>query len=807
MNLWFDFKYAWRLTLKTPGHSLLCTVVVALSVGLALWSYVLVRTLLLTPLPFAGSDRWLNIQIAANRTAAADSDLDAYTYQAILERTRNVEHLGSFSSRLAALSEGQETTSLRAGLIDPGLLRAMGIVPHLGRLFDGGDAEPGGTATALVSYDAWRSYFAADPAIVGKQARIDGRQVQIIGVMPRNFFVLLNDFELLFPRQPHRLDRPADEADAVTAFVKLPRGQSPDVLLAQMQAAVAQVDRNYPRLFDSGRHLELVPAHLMNSRALVPHVALVSCIALAVLLLGCVNIGLVFFARFLERSRELALRTVLGASRWRLLRQCLVETVFMVALGLLLGIGLVASGVAWARGIGDAMMQTAAVGRDPNPLVMHPDALVAGVLLATVVWLLSTLVPAARISRQDATLTLNGGSKGTLGRDRLRSMGLLVGLQVVVSSLVLVICISMLIAIRDETSKPTGIDSGRVLLSTYPTGFGGRYPDNGVRRAYWDNLTAAIRARIPGAEVAYTTQVPTRADTVSVSIENREHASGEGASKLPLSVVSEEYFELLGIKLLSGRLFDTADDERSLAVTVVDKRTAQRYWPGQDAIGKRLQVDPADRGPWLTIVGVVSSVGHEPYANDVGVLYRPMRQVAPGEFLLLAKLPPGSPDSRRAVRAAAFALDPDLPLHNLQMLSDYLSALDVMFTGLAPIFGVIAGMTVILAASGLFGLITRSVARRIQEIGLRRALGGTPGRIIALFMRPGIAYLGVAIVGAGLGALAANQLSQQIPNILGHSALVIAGVFLTIAAVILVASYLPSRRAVALEPADALRYE
>jgi ABC-type antimicrobial peptide transport system permease subunit len=159
------------------------------------------------------------------------------------------------------------------------------------------------------------------------------------------------------------------------------------------------------------------------------------------------------------------------------------------------------------------------------------------------------------------------------------------------------------------------------------------------------------------------------------------------------------------------------------------------------------------------------------------------------------------------VRAAAFALDPDLPLHNLQMLSDYLQALDVMFTGLAPIFGVIAAMTVILAASGLFGLISRSVARRIQEIGLRRALGGSPGRIIALFLRPGIAYLGVAVVGAGLGAFAANQLSQQIPNILAHSAEVMAGVFLTIAAVIFIASYLPSRRAVALEPADALRYE
>jgi predicted permease len=806
-NLWFDLKYAWRLAFKTPGHFALCTLVVALSVGLALFSYVLARTLLMTPLPFNGGERWLSVQMASDKTAQSVPDLDTYTYQEILKRTRTTEHLGSLSNRQAVLSEGEVSNSLRAGLISPGLLAAMQIGPHLGRLFDTADAQSGAAPTAILSYDTWQNHFAADPHIVGKQARIDGRPVQIIGVMPRDFFVLFNDFELLLPLQPQILAKPADKPETVEAFVRLTGDQKPETLLADMQPAVDEVNRGYPHLFNGGRHLELVPAHLINGHAYVPYVALVSFIAIAVLLLGCVNISLVFFARFLERSRELALRSALGSSRVRLLRQCLLDTAFIVVLGFVIGIGFVQLAVRWAGGIGNAMMEALDLGRDTNPVTMHPDALIAGIVIATLVWLLSTLIPAWRIAKQDASVSLNGGGKGALGSDRARSVGMLVGLQVVVSCLVLVICMCMQSAIREETSRPSGIESANVLMSTYPTVFGDRYPDMTSRRVYWDNLTAGIKARIPGAQIAYATEIPTRAAASPMSVENRERSSGEGALKLPLSVVSDDYFNVLGIKLLSGRFFDATDDAGSLAVAVVDEVTARRYWPGQEALGKRIQLNPADGGPWLTVVGVASSVGHEPYGDDLGVVYRPLRQTDSGSFLLLAKLPAVSEESRHVLRAVAFGLDQDLPLHNLQLLPGFLVALDVTFTGLAPIFGVIAGLTVILAASGLFGLISRSVARRTQEIGLRRALGGTPGRIIGLFLRPGVAYLGVGVIGGALGILVASQLSQQIPNILGHAVPVIASVFLIIAVVIFVASYLPSRRAVALEPADALRYE
>jgi putative ABC transport system permease protein len=276
---------------------------------------------------------------------------------------------------------------------------------------------------------------------------------------------------------------------------------------------------------------------------------------------------------------------------------------------------------------------------------------------------------------------------------------------------------------------------------------------------------------------------------------------------LPVTAVSTNYFDLLGIRPRSGRLFDSTDNGTSLAVAVVDATTARRYWPGQDAVGKRIQLNPNDGGAWLTIVGVVSPVGHEPYNDDMGVIYQPLRQANPAAFLLLTKVPYPAPDTRAALRAAAFTVDQDLPLHNLQMLDDYLQALDLTYTALVPAFGVIAAITVILAASGLFGLISRSVARRTQEIGIRRALGGTPGRVIGLFLRQGGIYLGIGTLGGCLGIIVASLLGGAIPNILAHAVSVTSGVFLLMALVIGAASYLPTRRAVALEPADALRYE
>jgi predicted permease len=808
-NLGFDLKYAGRLFLKTPGYSALCVIVVALSVGLAIWSYELVYTVALKPLPFPGTDRWLSVQIAATATDSGDPSVDAYTYQELRKSNRGADYLGAFGSREAVLSEGQASTALRAALIDPQLLAAMQTAPQLGRIFEAADAQQGATRVGILSFDAWHTYFAADPAIIGKQTRIDGQPVQIIAVMPKEFYAF-QDFELWLPLQLPNLTRPADSNLTLSPIVVLNQGESAASVLSQMQPIVSDINARYPQSFDPGRHAALFPAHRMQTHGMVQFAAMVSFVAIAVLLLGCVNVSLVFFARLLERSRELALRSALGSSRARLLRQCLLETVPIVLLGLLLATGLAALGIRWGQYVGEYPAQILGSGRPANLLALHGGDIAAAAIIAMSVWLLSTLIPAWSISRQDASTVLGSSGKGSSSNGRARTAGLLVGLEVLVSTLVLVICANLVLAVKAEAGKPNGLDTARtahIMLSTSPTEFAASYAGTPDRLRYWDTLAAAVRAQVPGTEVGYSTAAPTRPSSVSVAIEHREGSDNRGALLLPVTAVSENYFGLLGIGLRGGRAFEGTDTRASQPVAIVDENVARRYWPNQDALGKRIQLNPKEGGPWLTVVGVASHVGAEPYSDDVGVIYRPLRQAVPSAFQLLVKLPSGTAGAHAALRAAAFSVDPSLPLHNLQLLGDYLQALDFSYHSLATAFSAIAAITVILAASGLFGLISRSVSRRTQEVGVRRALGGTQWQVIRVFLRQGIVYLSVGAVGVIVGILITNLLSDAISNILVSVIPVTFAVAAVMAFVIFGAAYIPAQRAVLLEPGEALRYE
>jgi putative ABC transport system permease protein len=807
MNLLFDLKYAWRLLRKSWGYSLMCASVVALSVGLAVWTYALAYSQQLKPLGFPGSERWYSVQIGSKATSTPRPSVDAYTYQQILENSRSADHLGAFGSRNVILSEGQASRSLRGSVITPRLFAAAKVAPALGRVFQDPDGRSDAAAVAILSHDTWQNYFAGDPSIVGKTARIDSAPVQIIGVMPKSFF-LFQDFEIWTPLQLQKIARPQDSTLTLSPLVVLRPNQSLASVLNEMKPVVARVNGDYPDLFNAKRHVALIPAHKMFTHGLAAIIVMLSFMAAAVLLLGCVNISMVFLARLLERSRELALRTALGSSRARILRQCLLETALIVVLGLIAGYGLAALGVRWTQGLDAFSSAILATGREPNGLVLRPVDVLAAVLCATVVWLLSTLIPAWRIAKQDAAIALAGSGKGAAVRGSNKSVRLLVGVQVIISCLVLVICGNVVLAVNKEVRKPSGLETSQLMISTYPTVFGPRYAESSQRLRYWEQLTAAIESKIPGSGVTVTTSVPTRPARVPAVIEGQQGTEKEGTFTLPTTVVSDNYFNLLGLNVRTGRLFDSTDNESSLRVAVIDEKMVSRFWPDGNVLGKRIRLNPADNGPWLTIVGVVSSVGGRPYSkDDVGVVYQPLRQVVPEEFQILAKLPNASAEKAVALRAAAFEVDRDLPLQNLQMLDDYLAATNLSYTALIPVVIVVALITALLAASGLFGLISRSVAQRTQEVGIRRALGATPWRATSMFTRQGAIYLAVALVGIVLGIGVMTVLSAEISNIFDFVVIATIGVVLLMAAVIFSASYLPTRRAVALEPGDALRYE
>ncbi|HET7436222.1 MAG TPA: ABC transporter permease [Thermoanaerobaculia bacterium] len=808
MSLWFDVKYAWRLLTKSWGCSLMCASVVALSVGLAIWTYAVVYSQSLKPLGFPGSERWYSVQLAADATSRARPSVDLYTWQQIVEHNRTADILGAFADQSVVLSEGQATTSLRGGLISPRLLAAT-TVPMLGRTLAATDGQPGTAPVAVISYETWQHYFGGDLNVIGRTARMNATNVQIIGVLPKDYLAF-DDFEVWMPLHWQKLARPQDSGLIVYPLIVLREGQTIQPILNEMKSTIARVNGDYPRLFNATRRVELIPGYRMFTHGVTPIVMMIGVMAGAVLLLGCVNISMVFFARLLERSRELALRSALGSSRQRLLRQCLVETALIVALGLIAGYALAALGVYWTHTIDSFGSRILAHGRSTNLPEMQPFDLVIAIVSAIAVWLLSTLVPAWRVARQDAAAVLAGSGKGATSRGSSKSVALLVGLQVVISCFVLVMCGNVVNAIHNEVKKPNGIDTANVLLSTDPTDFDERYAQPAQRLRYWDELSAAIERKVPGAKVAFMTAPPTRPARLAATIETREGGDNKGALTLPVTTVSANYFNVLNIGLRTGRLFDSSDNRDSQRVAVVDENMAARYWPNENAIGKRVRINTADDAPWLTIVGVVSAVRGAPYRPDaeLGALYRPLRQEIPASFHLIVKLPNAAQkESVVALRAAAFGVDRDLPLHNLQALHDYIEAINLSYPAMTRVFIGIALITALLAASGLFGLISRSVAQRTQEVGIRRALGATPLRATSMFLRQGALYLSVAVIGLAFGLMVMPALSKAITNILEDIVPATLAVVVLMAAVIFTASYLPTRKALALEPGDALRYE
>lgn len=805
MNLWVDLKYAWRLSKQSWGYSLMCASVIALGVGIAMFTYEVAHGLT-KPLGFPGSERWYSIQLTNSSVDAAVPTLDTFTYDELLKHNRSADHIGCYGSQSVILSEGQVSTRLRAALISPRLLSATQVPPRLGRVLEDADAQTGAAPVAVLSFDTWQNYFAGDLDIIGKTARIDAAPVQIVGVMPKSFYEF-KDFEVWLPLHLENAARPADATMYVTPLIALGPDQNINTILNEMKATHDGIIRDYPDIYKTTRRVVLIPAKRMFTHGQSAILLTLTFMCSAVLLLGCLDISMVFLARLMERSRELALRTALGASRWRILRQCVLETALVLPPGLLAGYGLAALMFRWSRSLYSFTAQILATGRPAQMPFVRPGHLVTGVISAIIIWLISTLIPAWRIAKQDAAVTLAGSGTGAPIRVGNKSAGVMVGLQVVISCLVMVLCACMVLGVKKELGKDSGMNTAQVMLSTSPSVFSAHYSEPSRRITYADDLTAAIESKMPGAEVAFSTEIPSRASKDFLAIESQHSTQNIASFALPLTAVSDNYFNVLGLTLRSGRLFDGTDSASSLKVVIVDEHLAARYWPNQDVLGKRIQFHPLDNGPWFTIVGVVSPVAGRPYSPDAGVIYQSWRQLAPPAFHVLVKLPNTATDSRAVLQSAAYGVDRDLPLQNLQTLNDYLAAVDLGFSSMVPTFIAVAIVTALMAAIGLFGLISRSVAQRTQEVGIRRALGATPWQATSMFLRQGALYLAIGLIGIALGVMMANIFSGTITNIFDYVVPVTLGAVLLMAAVIFTASHLPSRRAVALEPGDALRYQ
>ena len=806
-----DIRYALRSFVKRPGFTVIAVVTLALGIGANTAIFSLVNTVLLRPLPVPHPEQLTEVYGTFHNGAD-------YTIQSYLNykdyRDRNDVFSGLIAYRFAPMSVSHEGRNERVWgyLVSGNYFDVLGVQPFLGRYFiSEEDKTPGSHPVAVISYGCWQKRFASNSGIVGQPVKLNGHVFTVIGVAPRGFNGTEVAYapELFVPMMmAHEIEPGSnwlESRDSDNLFVvgRLKPGISSAQAESQLKAITAQLGKDYPKETE-GRGVALLTPGLFIPdirNSVISFSSVLMGVVGLVLLLACVNLANLLLARATERRRELAIRLAVGANRTRIVRQLVTESVLLSLAG---GLG----GVLLAAWINDLVASI----KLPTDIALVFDlrldwrvlAFALGVSLATGIFF--SLLPALQSSKPDLVPALKDeASMSGFRRSRLRNA--LVIVQVALS-LVLLVCAGLVVRSLQvaERTRPGFTPENAVALS-FDLGLQGYSEAKG--RDFQRQIIERTQS-MPGIRsVALTSTVPLTLDYSYTSI-YVEGQSITGTSDLPVAVpneISPNYFRTMEIPL-RGRDFTERDDKDESRVAIVNETFARRFLPGRDAIGRRFNFSGPDK-PYWEVIGVAAdgkynSLGEDPKA----AFYRPILRDYSTNATLVARTVGDSKSALAALRSELERLDATLPLYNVQTLSDHMSVPLFPFRMAATVLGSFGILAIVLAAIGIYGVMSYVVAGRTREIGVRIALGAARRDVLLLIIKQGMT---LAVVGLGIGLLVAFGVAQLLAKLLfGVSAvdpLTFAGVALLLALVAALACYIPARRATKVDPLVALRYE
>jgi putative ABC transport system permease protein len=810
MTLVHDVRYAVRTLTKQPGFAAVALLTLALGIGANTAIFGIVNAVLLRPLPYDHPDRvvllwshWINW----TKTWVSAPELADY------QQLRSLEHVAGFFNTSFNLTGGSEPVRVLAAQVQPEIFAALGARPLVGRVFTAEEDTRGHEHVVMLTEGLWRSQFGSDPSIVGRSIQLDAVPYTVVGVLPA------------------ALRLPLDYANRATTQVWVPialgpvdpndRGNhgynalgrlTPGVSLAQAQAEVDTLTRGFigrfPNAYDREFGLTLVDAPTEVFGTVRPALLVLLLAVGAVLLIACANVANLLLARSEARQKELAIRSVLGAGRRRIMMQLLAESLLLSLAG-----GAAGTAVAWA-------LTRALAALDPLKIPRVQDITLDGRVLAftaalsIVTGIVFGIVPALQSSRADLQPILKeGGRDSRVGSGWLRR-GLVVAevaasVALVAAALLLARSFTRLLAV-DAGFNPSHVLTLRTSLPP------ARYPDAASMVRAYAEVGRRLR-EAPGVQSAGgVTGLPlatTRGDW-SVVLEG-DAPTRRLDRAADWQVVTPGYFEAMGTTVKAGRTFTDADRADTLPVIVINEAMANRFWPGGNPIGRRLTMGRNDR--WITIVGVVSDVHHRGLdAVPRPEMYRPHTQFRYGgadapavSTLTWVVRTTGDPRAATSyARAAVQGVDPSLGISDVatmdQVLADSTSdrRLNLM------LFALLGSLALALATVGVYGVVSYSVAQRTHEIGVRMAIGARPGDVVRMVVEEGgrLALAGV-VAGSALAAAAARLIRGLLFDISAADPLTFIAAPLALLAVAFVASYIPARRATRVDPMIALRGE
>lgn len=806
-----DIRLALRSMKRQKAMSALLVVTLGLGLGANVAMFGIVDAMLLRPLDFPNLDRLVRLWETHPKAESWEQwNVSPANFLDWKEQTT-----GLFDSLIAvdyweANLRGSETPERARGFkVSPEFFDSLGIKPILGRAFLSGDGRPGESPRVVLGYGLWQRSFAGDPGILGQNVLIDGQGFSVVGVAPRDFR-FPEGAEMWSPLPDLAQGASPRDKHYLAAIGLLKPGVSMASARAQLETVAQRLEAAHP--IDNkvrGIRVESLSKGFEDT-GLRPILGFFELGAGLVLLIACVNVANFLLARGAERRREIAVRQALGAAGSRIMRQLLTEGLVTAVLSL--GVAFPVAAVA-TRAVRDIMpVEIARFLNGWSSIDLDGRAVAFGVVLAALSSLAFSLVPARKVSRPELTEALKeGGRANTEGGSRQRGRDVLVVVQIA-SALALVLVATL--ASRSAWTLiegSQGYDPDRVLglLVTLPES---RYADPESLRTFAREAEARLR-EVPGSvSVAYANVLPAHNSNSGrpIRIEGGPVLAQSELTSADSRRVSPEYFETLKIPIVSGRSLNTRDDasEGALQVAVVSRSFAERYWPGEDPLGRRFKAGDED-APTLTVVGVCGDVVHQWFARrNFPTYYRPFAQ-EPGVDLAYAVRTVAEPETLvKGAKQALAQVDPYQPTFSVWSQKHAITMSTIGLRFVAGIMTALSALALLLALSGVYGVMAYRVSLRTTEIGVRLVLGATRGDILRLTMTQA-ARLTVAglVVGGLLGVAFGQALSSALQGAVAVDPLTVAGFSGLLAAAALLAAYIPALRSLSVDPALALRAE
>ena len=799
-----DLKYAMRMLRKAPGFTAIAILTLALGIGANTAVFTVVNSTLLRPLPYRDSER-----VAYLRTILpyfpefrlGDSSADVSEIRAqnhVLEATAMFR---GWQMNLSGDGEPEVENVIRA---TPDLFALLGAAPARGRLFTKEELEPGKDGVAILSDSLWRSRYGADPKAIGRTIRLDTKPYTVIGVMPASF--QFNETKLYLPLALTPKERDDHDMHGYSLLVKMKPGVSLKTAQAEMDSFAANFSKQYP---NNDQGIKFILTSMQedttgNSRLAL--LVLMGAVVL-VLLIGCANVGSLALARSMARQKEVAVRSALGASRGRIVRQFLVESLLLAIIG---------GAVGWLLGMyGVDAFRHLAPPDTPRLKDLRMDRLVfvftLGVsVLASVLFGLAPALQSSRTSVGGA-LKESGpfGLTGTRGRQRMRS-----GLVMLEVGLALVLLASSVLLIKSFvrlTHVEPGFRTDHLLTARISL------PD--TKYATLESQTAFLndlmeRLKTLRAESVAASSAPVLGGQMMLATMEIEGAAKDATGQSPsfeTQYITPGYFSTLQVPFVQGRDFSAADSGKSRGVAIVNESFARRFWPGGDSIGKRIRFsrDSNDTPQWNEIVGIVKDIRDvRPTSPSRPEVFLPSAQNDRGFLALFIRTKSDPNALMPALRSVVQSIDVDLPLTDAGTMDESIHKFSTTPRFRSILLSVFAGLGLLLALIGIYGVIAISVTQQTREIGIRMALGAQPGEVMRMMLRRGLLWVAAGTAAGLIGALGATRLlGSLLFEVKATDPISFAIATGLLVAAALAACYVPARRAMRVDPMVALRYE